>query len=106
MVATSGSQGTKAIEGLDGLAGPAGSAGAKSAGSFAENFTSKLQAVDSAIDAEMVRWSAKLGSFSASPTITPKIGDIGTPGKGAALDSAAAKHAVFADLASIRLKPV
>lgn len=67
------SKGTKGIEQLDG-SGQAGAAGAKTAAAFKSNFASELQGVDALIDAAIARWAGKLGSFSASPCITPKFG--------------------------------
>jgi len=64
--------GTKAIGHLD-QSEPAAAAGEKSAGAYKDAFEAELKSVDTAIQAAMARWSAMLGSFSASPTIIPNI---------------------------------
>jgi hypothetical protein len=64
--------------------GPAGSAGAKTAEAFKSNFETELHAVDQVIQHAMQRWGAMLGSFRASPSITPSISTPtgGSPGNG------------------------
>ena len=64
--------GANPIQFLD-QAQKASQAGEKSAGSYKDAFASELRGVDAAIQEAMARWSAMLGSFTASPTITPNI---------------------------------
>lgn len=51
----------------------AGAAGARTGEAFKANMESELRAVDTVIQQAMARWAAMLGSFSASPSITPQI---------------------------------
>lgn len=91
--------GAKAVEHLD-QSGPASAAGGKTAGSYKAAFEAELKGVDAAIDAAIARWVGKLGSFSASPTITPKFGPVPSGGgqKGASLNGVSARQqAAFAD---------
>jgi TP901 family phage tail tape measure protein len=98
------SKGTKGIEQLDG-SGQAGAAGAKTAAAYKSNFASELQGVDALIDAAVARWAAKLGSFSASPSINPSFGSLPAApsapaggSKGASLERLkSSQHAAFAD---------
>lgn len=85
--------GAKAVEHLD-QSGPASAAGGKTAGSYKAAFEAELKGVDGVITAAMSRWSAMLGSFSASPTITPKFGPVPSVGgqKGASLEGARARQ--------------
>lgn len=91
-------------ESLD-QSGQAGSAGAKTGSSFRSAMAAELRGVDAEIQQAMARWAGMLGSFSASPTITPKIstpsggGGAASGGKQAAtIDSVSARQqAAFAD---------
>ena len=85
--------------------GAAGSAGAKTAEAFKTNFEAELRAVDQVIQQAMQRWGAMLGSFRASPSITPSIsqptGGGAAPAGGQKLGSleslSAKQQAAFAD---------
>lgn len=85
--------GTSPIGHLD-QSGPAGAAGAKTGASFKQNFESELNGVTTMIQQKVQEWSGILGSFSASPTITPKFGPVPSVGgqKGASLDGARARQ--------------
>ncbi len=89
-------EGTKPIEHLEGMAGPAGAAGTETGSSFRTNLKTQLDGAVSDVAEAAAKMRALLG-FSATPTIAPQITMPGVPGKGASLDSAASKHAAFAD---------
>ncbi|WP_441252414.1 phage tail tape measure protein [Tardiphaga sp. 71_E8_N1_1] len=91
--------GSNPVQHLDGSSQAAG-AGAKTGASYKQNFEAELDGVTSMIAQKMSHWGAMLGSFSASPTITPKFGPVPSGGgqKGAALNGVSARQqAAFAD---------
>jgi TP901 family phage tail tape measure protein len=91
--------GSNPVQHLDGSSQAAG-AGAKTGASYKQNFEAELDGVTSMIAQKMSQWGAMLGSFSASPTITPKFGPVPSGGgqKGAALNGVSARQqAAFAD---------
>lgn len=87
--------GTKPIEHLD-MSSDAASAGQKTGEAYKTSVTTALAGVDAIIQAAVQRWSAML-SFSATPTITPKVNQPAGQ-KSSSLDAVSAKqHAAFAD---------
>lgn len=90
--------GAPPVQHLD-QSGFAGSAAAKAAAAYTTNFEQGLRNVDPIIAAAMARWAGMLGSFSASPAITPKIGAVPAGGsKGASLEGLkSSQHAAFSD---------
>lgn len=80
--------GAKPVDFLD-QSDKAATAGTSTGEAYKTAITAALSGVDALIDAAVQRWTAKLG-FNASPTITPKIGDV--PGKGASLQGVGAKQ--------------
>lgn len=87
--------GTKPIEHLD-MSSDAASAGQKTGEAYKTSVTAALAGVDAVIQAAVQRWSAML-SFSATPTITPKVNQPAGQ-KSGSLDAVSAKqHAAFAD---------
>ncbi|MEZ5764902.1 MAG: hypothetical protein R3D69_12025 [Xanthobacteraceae bacterium] len=77
-------------------------AGTKSGSAYVEAFSGALKGVDALIDQAMQRWTAKLSSFYASPTITPKFGPMPSASPtglktGAAEIIKQKQHAMFAD---------
>ena len=89
--------GTSAIQHLD-MSSQAASAGTKTGEAFKENFGAELRAVDQLIQQAMQRWGAMLGSFSASPSITPKVSDpTGGQKRSDATSLTHSRHAAFSD---------
>lgn len=92
--------GTSAVQGLD-MSGQAAAAGSKSGSAFKQGIISELNEVDALIRAKVQSWASML-SFSASPSITPKLGVPGPapkadPRQGAADTLKQNRHAAFAD---------
>lgn len=88
-------KGTKPIEHLD-MSSDAAAAGQKTGEAYKNSVTTALAGVDAIIQAAVQRWSAML-SFSATPTITPKVNQPAGQ-KSSSLDAVSAKqHAAFAD---------